>query len=112
MGKSLYVKDDDFRLSFLHGNYITLTDLEEAELARIVEQRLSPLYVSVHPTDPTLRWELLGRPRVSAAILPRLQRPPKAGIRMHPRAGPWPGPTAGPPPEPPRRAPGPPHPHR
>ncbi|HXA94409.1 MAG TPA: PDZ domain-containing protein, partial [Candidatus Dormibacteraeota bacterium] len=42
MRKSLYVKDDDFRLSFLHGNYITLTDLEEAELARIESQRLSP----------------------------------------------------------------------
>src|SRR5260370_16994225 len=83
MGKSLYVKDDDFRLSFLHGNYITLTDLEEAELARIVEQRLSPLYVSVHATDPTLRWELLGRPRVSAEILPRLERLAKAGVRIH-----------------------------
>src|SRR5947209_5536619 len=83
MRKSLYVKDDDFRLSFLHGNYITLTDLQEAELARIVEQRLSPLYVSVHATDPTLRWELRGRPRVSAEILPRLERLAKAGIRMH-----------------------------
>src|SRR5207302_3828918 len=83
MRKSLYVKDDDFRLSFLHGNYITLTDLEEPELARIVEQRLSPLYVSVHATDPALRWELLGRPRASAEILPRLERLAKAGIRMH-----------------------------
>src|SRR6266404_4564824 len=83
MRRSLYVKDDDYRLSFLHGNYITLTDLDEAELARIVEQRLSPLYVSVHATDPTLRWELLGRPRVSAEILPRLERLAKAGIRMH-----------------------------
>ncbi|HEX9420417.1 MAG TPA: PDZ domain-containing protein, partial [Methylomirabilota bacterium] len=44
MRKSLYVKDDDFRLSFLHGNYITLTDLEEPELDRIETQRLSPLY--------------------------------------------------------------------
>src|SRR5262249_19521844 len=52
MRKSLYVKDADFRLSFLHGNYITLTDLEEPELRRIEEQRLSPLYVSVHATDP------------------------------------------------------------
>ena len=51
MRKSLYVKDDDFRLSFLHGNYITLTDLDEAELQRIETQRLSPLYVSVHATD-------------------------------------------------------------
>ena len=81
--KSLYVKDDDFRLSFLHGNYITLTDLDEAELARIESQRLSPLYVSVHATDPALRWELLGRPRASAEILPRLERLAKAGIRMH-----------------------------
>jgi putative radical SAM enzyme (TIGR03279 family) len=83
MRKSLYVKDDDFRLSFLHGNYITLTDLDEPELERIVEQRLSPLFVSVHATDPALRWELLGRPRVTAEILPRLERLAKAGIRMH-----------------------------
>jgi putative radical SAM enzyme (TIGR03279 family) len=83
MRRSLYVKDDDFRLSFLHGNYITLTDLSEAELSRIEEQRLSPLYVSVHATDPALRWELLGRPRASAEILPRLERLAKAGIRMH-----------------------------
>jgi putative radical SAM enzyme (TIGR03279 family) len=83
MRRSLYVKDDDFRLSFLHGNYITLTDLDEAALERIVEQRLSPLYVSVHATDPELRHLLLGRPRVSAAILPRLERLAKAGIRIH-----------------------------
>lgn len=83
MRRSLYVKDDDFRLSFLHGNYITLTDLDEAALARIVEQRLSPLYVSVHATDPDLRHRLLGRPRASADILPRLERLAKAGIRMH-----------------------------
>jgi putative radical SAM enzyme (TIGR03279 family) len=83
MRRSLYVKDDDFRLSFLHGNYITLSDLDEAALARIIEQRLSPLYVSVHATDPALRWELLGKPRHSAEILPRLERLAKAGIRMH-----------------------------
>jgi putative radical SAM enzyme (TIGR03279 family) len=83
MRKSLYVKDDDFRLSFLHGNYITLTDLAEDELRRIEAQRLSPLYVSVHATDPALRWQLLGRPRASAEILPRLERLAKSGIRMH-----------------------------
>jgi putative radical SAM enzyme (TIGR03279 family) len=83
MRRSLYVKDDDFRLSFLHGNYITLTDLSENELRRIEEQRLSPLYISVHATDPVLRHELLGRPRVSAEILPRLERLAKSGIRMH-----------------------------
>ena len=83
MRRSLYVKDDDFRLSFLHGNYITLSDLDEPSFERILEQRLSPLYVSVHATDPGLRWALLGRPRHPAEILPRLERLAKAGIRVH-----------------------------
>jgi putative radical SAM enzyme (TIGR03279 family) len=83
MRRSLYVKDDDFRLSFLHGNYITLSDLDEADLARIEAQRLSPLYVSVHATDPALRHRLLGRPRHNAEILPRLERLARAGIRVH-----------------------------
>jgi len=83
MRKSLYVKDDDFRLSFLHGNYITLTDLDEAELARIESQRLSPLYVSVHATDPELRHRLLGQPRVKRDLLPIMERLGRAGIRMH-----------------------------
>jgi len=83
MRKSLYVKDDDYRLSFLHGNYITLTDLEEPELRRIEEQRLSPLYVSVHATDPELRHALLGKPRVKGDLLPRMRRLARAGIRMH-----------------------------
>src|SRR5690242_1447758 len=83
MRKSLYVKDDDFRLSFLHGNYITLTDLDEAELARIESQRLSPLYVSVHATDPDLRHALLGQPRVRRELLPVMERLAKAGIAMH-----------------------------
>jgi putative radical SAM enzyme (TIGR03279 family) len=83
MRKSLYVKDDDYRLSFLHGNYITLTDLAEADFVRIVEQRLSPLYVSVHATDPALRHRLLGQPRRSAEILPRLERLAEARIRVH-----------------------------
>src|SRR5262245_53076511 len=81
--KSLYVKDEDFGLSFLHGNYITLSDLDEAALRRIEEQRLSPLYVSVHATEAELRHRLLGRPRHSAEILPRLERLAAAGIRMH-----------------------------
>jgi putative radical SAM enzyme (TIGR03279 family) len=83
MRRSLYVKDDDFRLSFLHGNYITLTDLGEEELARIEEQRLSPLYVSVHATDPDLRHRLLGQPRMRREILPVMARLARAGIRMH-----------------------------
>src|SRR5262249_61764980 len=83
MRRSLYVKDDDSRLSFLHGNYITLSDLDEAAFERILRQRLSPLYVSVHATDPELRHALLGRPRHSAEILPRLERLAKAAIRVH-----------------------------
>jgi putative radical SAM enzyme (TIGR03279 family) len=83
MRRSLYVKDDDFRLSFLHGNYITLTDLSEAELARIETQRLSPLYVSVHATDPEVRHRLLGQPRVRRDVLPVMERLARAGIAMH-----------------------------
>jgi putative radical SAM enzyme (TIGR03279 family) len=83
MRKSLYVKDDDFRLSFLHGNYITLTDLDEAELDRIEQQRLSPLYVSVHATDPALRHRLLGQPRIKRDLLPIMERLCRAGITLH-----------------------------
>ncbi|MFM7085948.1 MAG: TIGR03279 family radical SAM protein [Cyanobium sp.] len=64
---SLYLKDDDFRLSFLYGSYLTLTNLTAADWQRIEEQRLSPLYVSVHATDPELRSRLLVNPR--AALL-------------------------------------------
>jgi len=82
--KSLYVKDDDYRLSFLHGNYITLTDLPEAEIQRIVEQRLSPLYVSVHATDPALRHFLLGSPKtLRGDLMERMRLLAEHGIRMH-----------------------------
>ena len=82
--KSLYVKDDDYRLSFLHGNYITLTDLPDEEVQRIVDQHLSPLYVSVHATDPELRHALLGRPRtMRGELMERLGRLAAAGIRIH-----------------------------
>jgi NifB/MoaA-like Fe-S oxidoreductase len=50
---SLYLKDDDYRLSFLYGSYLTLTNLNDSDWARIESQRLSPLYVSVHATEPT-----------------------------------------------------------
>lgn len=83
MRKSLYVKDNDYRLSFLHGNYITLTDLTDDDLRRIIDQRLSPLYVSVHATDPELRHRLLGRPRVRRDLLPLMERLTGAGITMH-----------------------------
>jgi putative radical SAM enzyme (TIGR03279 family) len=64
---TLYLKDDDFRLSFLYGSYLTLTNLSAADWQRIEEQRLSPLYVSVHATEPQLRSRLLVNPR--AALL-------------------------------------------
>ena len=65
--RSLYLKDDDYRLSFLYGSYLTLTNLTAADWQRIEEQRLSPLFVSVHATDPALRSRLLVNPR--AALL-------------------------------------------
>ncbi len=64
---SLYLKDDDYRLSFLYGSYLTLTNLTAADWQRIEAQRLSPLFVSVHATDPDLRARLLVNPR--AALL-------------------------------------------
>jgi len=57
----LYVKDEDYRLSFLYGNYVTLANIGRMEVARIKEQRLSPLYISVHATDASLREKLLGK---------------------------------------------------
>ena len=90
--KSLYVNDDDYRLSFLHGNYITLTDLPDRDFQRIVDLRLSPLYISVHATDPVLRHFLLGSPKTirgdlmdaSAAWPP--PGPPARADRPVPRA--------------------------
>ncbi len=60
MRRSLYVKDEDYRLSFLHGAYVTLTDISDKDIKRIIDQRLSPLYISVHTTDPDLRGRMLG----------------------------------------------------
>lgn len=80
--KPLYVKDEDYRLSFLNGNYVTLANLKPAELRRIVEQRLSPLFVSVHATNPALREQLLGRQGLPP-ILEQLGELARSGIRMH-----------------------------
>lgn len=79
---SLYIKDDDYRLSFLHGNYLTLTNIGDAEFQRIIEQRLSPLFVSVHATDPEIRGRMLGR-RGPEPILPRLEMLTEAKIQVH-----------------------------
>ena len=61
--KSLYLKDDDYRLSFLYGSYLTLTNLSEQDWERIDQQRLTPLFVSVHATEPSLRSKLLRNPK-------------------------------------------------
>ncbi len=80
--KSLYVKDDDYRASFLFGNYITLGNLLEEDWDRIFSQRLSPLYLSVHTTDPDLRRFMLGNPK-APDIMTAIQRLADRGIRIH-----------------------------
>ncbi|MFZ1947520.1 MAG: DUF512 domain-containing protein [bacterium] len=79
---ALYVKDEDYRLSFLHGNYLTLANIKSEDEARIIQHHLSPLYVSVHSTDEAVRAELLGR-RPGQAILKTLKRLAARGIRFH-----------------------------
>jgi putative radical SAM enzyme (TIGR03279 family) len=78
----LYVKDEDYRLSFLYGNYVTLANIGREELDRIREQRLSPLYISVHATDPALRERLLGKEGI-APIREVLEELAAARITMH-----------------------------
>ncbi len=68
MRRSLYVKDDDYRLSFLYGNFTTLTRFTEADLERVITERLGPLYVSIHATDPALRARLLRNPRGATSL--------------------------------------------
>jgi len=80
--KSLYVKDDDYRMSFLFGNYITLTNLSRKDRERISKQRLSPLYISVHTTDNNLRKHMLGNPK-APDIIEEIQYLASSKIRMH-----------------------------
>jgi putative radical SAM enzyme (TIGR03279 family) len=80
--RSLYVRDDDYRASFLYGNYITLTNLREEDWERIFSLRLSPLYISVHTTEPLLRTAIM-RGRTPPDILACLRRLAAGGIRMH-----------------------------
>ncbi len=82
MRPSLYLKDDDYRLSFLHGNYITLTNLRDEDWSRIREQRLSPLYVSLHATDPQVRAYMMGTPEAASGFQD-LQRLVSIGIEVH-----------------------------
>jgi NifB/MoaA-like Fe-S oxidoreductase len=68
MRESLYLKDDDYRLSFLYGNFTTLTRFTELDLARVVEERLGPLYVSIHATDPAVRTRMLRNTRGATSL--------------------------------------------
>ncbi|MDR1737067.1 MAG: DUF512 domain-containing protein, partial [Oscillospiraceae bacterium] len=80
--ESLYFKDDDARLSFLLGNYITLTNLEKRDIRRITEMRVSPLHVSVHTTNPELRVKMMGNPS-AGRCLELLRFFAKARIALH-----------------------------
>jgi putative radical SAM enzyme (TIGR03279 family) len=80
---SLFIKDEDVRLSFLYGNYTTMTSITEDEIRRIVEQRLSPQYVSVHATDLEVRAYLLGVDKQRADIWAKVRRLLDAGIEVH-----------------------------
>lgn len=93
--KSLTVKDDDYRLSFLHGNFITLTNLTPADWERIRRMRLSPLYVSVHATNPPIRQKLLGHAR-AGRIMADLERLSGYGIEVHAQVVICPGVNDGP----------------
>lgn len=80
--ESLYLRDDDYRLSFLHGNFITLSNLTEADFRRILGFHLSPLWVSVHAAEETVRAKLMGSPRLPA-ILPQIKRLTEGGLEIH-----------------------------
>lgn len=80
--ESLLMKDGDYRLSFLYGNYITMTNLSNKDFDRILELKLSPLYISVHSTNPEKRVELMKNPK-AGKILEDLNRLVQGGIKLH-----------------------------
>jgi putative radical SAM enzyme (TIGR03279 family) len=82
MRQTLNVRDDDYRLSFLHGNFVTLTNVKDEELQRIVDLKMSPLNVSVHTTNPELRVRMLANKR-SGEILRQIEFLAKGGIEMN-----------------------------
>lgn len=79
---TLHVKDDDWRLSLIMGNYVTLTNVDEAEFDRIIKRRVSPLYISVHATDGEVRKKMMLNPS-AVNIMPRLTALKEAGIQFH-----------------------------
>ena len=82
MRPTLYVKDDDWRLSLMMGNFVTLTNVNDREFERILKRKASPLYISVHATDPEVRVQMLRNPS-AGLILERLQRMADAGLKFH-----------------------------
>ena len=82
MRETLYVKDDDWRLSLMMGNYVTLTNVSDGEFERILARRASPLFISVHATDPQVRCEML-RNRNAGTLMERLSRLKENGLEFH-----------------------------
>ena len=82
MRETLYFKDDDSRLSFLQGNFVTLTNMKDEDIERIIKYRISPINISVHTTNPELRVKMLGN-RFAGNVLERIQRLADVGIEMH-----------------------------
>lgn len=82
MRPGLYVRDDDYRLSFLYGNFITLTNMKDEDFERIIRTHMSPLYVSVHATDPEVRCAMM-KNRFAGELMDKLQRLFAAGIQVH-----------------------------
>ena len=80
--ETMRVKDDDWRMSLMMGNYVTLTNVSDAELGRIIARHCSPLYISVHATDPDLRARLIGTPR-ARRLMDQLKRLSDGGIAFH-----------------------------
>ena len=82
MRETLYVKDDDWRLSLMMGNYVTLTNVDDAEFSRILKRKASPLFISIHATDPDVRIRLLRNPN-AGNILERMKMLRDHGIQFH-----------------------------
>ncbi len=82
MRESLYFKDDDSRLSFLQGNFVTLTNMKDEDIDRIIRYRISPINISVHTTNPELRVKMLGN-RFAGSVYERMKKLADAGIEMH-----------------------------
>ncbi|MDK9701386.1 MAG: DUF512 domain-containing protein, partial [bacterium] len=82
MRRTLHIKDDDYRYSFLHGNFITMTNVQEAELDRIIEEKLSPQYISVHATNTAVHQLLLGIEKPDP-VVPKIEKLVRGGVTVH-----------------------------